>query len=597
MKAVNCKWKLLLIRSFLVTVLFAGSHGYWQGALAQQNHDQVASDQSTTAEKSAEKIEDKAEDELLIDLQSEVSPAPAQGKPKFDDSLPLIIDGEEVFRLRHRLGPYSIASRIENIQNRLRAAKRDEHYRTLVNEIKAINQRHVAEITLGNEPLVLFSDSDAKAAGLNNRLELAEREAASLKAALLKSIESHRPGSLLLAAGQTAISAVALFASLLFLNWIFPKFYGWIAVAKGKQIRSFRIQNAELVSDHTLAGILVGLLRIVRVAIVVSLLGIFIPLALSFFPETREIANQIVGWVVQPVVSVALPAILAYLPNIFVILLIAATTYYLVTFVQFIFAEVGRGTIAIANFDPEWANPTFKIIRFLVIAFAFVLIFPYLPGSGSPAFQQVSIFLGVLFSLGSSGAISHLVAGVFLTYTGAFKVGDRVKIADAIGDVVEKTLLATRIRTIKHEYITIPNALVLGSHIINYSSSSINAGLILHTTVTIGYDAPWPEVQAALISAAKATEGILAEPAPFVLQTSLDDFYVSYEINAYTAKPQIMAVIYSDLHRNIQDQFNKAGIEIMSPHYATLRDGNRTTIPDQYLPKDYSEPTFGVKVK
>jgi small-conductance mechanosensitive channel len=139
--------------------------------------------------------------------------------------------------------------------------------------------------------------------------------------------------------------------------------------------------------------------------------------------------------------------------------------------------------------------------------------------------------------------------------------------------------------------------MVLSSHIINYSSSSAHSGLVLHTTVTIGYDAPWRDVQAALIAAAKATENILDEPAPFVLQTSLDDFFVSYEINAFTNQPQIMAVTYSDLHRNIQDHFNQAGIEIMSPHYATLRDGNRTTIPENYLPKDYTEPSFAVKVK
>ena len=611
MKAVNCFCKLILLSSFLLLgllllgLLLPGclndSNLCWQQALAQQEPNQP----ENQAEQSAAK---PAEEELVVTPEQE-SEENQQNKAettnkktkvaseKVDDSMPIVVDGVEVFRIRHKVGPYSIPTRVENIENRLRKAKSDEHYSDLVANIKAINQKHVAEIMLGNEPLVIVSDQDAKAEGLSDRMVLAEREAASLKKALLLSIESHRPGNLLLAAGKTAISALALLLSLMFLNWFFPRIYGWIEIAKGKQIKSLRIQNAELISDHTFADILIGVLRVVRVATVISLLGLFIPLALSFFPETRGIANEIVGWVVEPVIGVALPAILAYLPNVLVIILIAITTYYLVAFVHFLFNEVGRGTITIANFDPEWADPTFKIIRFLVIAFAFVLIFPYLPGSGSPAFQQVSIFLGVLFSLGSSGAISHLVAGVFLTYTGAFKLGDRVKISDAVGDVVEKTLLATRIRTIKQEYITIPNAMVLSSHIINYSSSSAHSGLVLHTTVTIGYDAPWRDVQAALIAAAKATENVLDEPEPFVLQTSLDDFFVSYEINAFTNKPEIMAVTYSDLHRNIQDHFNQAGIEIMSPHYATLRDGNRTTIPEKYLPKDYTEPSFAVKVK
>lgn len=612
MKAVNCFCKLILLSSFLLLCLLwpgylNGSDRCCQQALAQQeaNHQEANQPEQNQAQQSAAR---PADEELVVtpEQESEEKQQPKTetankktkvSSDKVDDSMPVMVDGSEVFRIRHKVGPYSIPTRVENIETRLRKAKSDEHYRDLVANIKAINQKHVAEIMLGNEPLVLVSDQDAKAEGLSDRMVLAEREAASLKKALLQSIEAHRPGNLLLAAGKTAISALGLLLSLMFLNWFFPRIYGWIEIAKGKQIRSLRIQNAELISAHTFADILIGTLRVVRVATVIALLGLFIPLALSFFPETRGIANEIVGWVVEPVVYVALPAILAYLPNVLVIILIAITTYYLVVFVHFIFNEVGRGTITIANFDPEWADPTFKIIRFLVIAFAFVLIFPYLPGSGSPAFQQVSIFLGVLFSLGSSGAISHLVAGVFLTYTGAFKLGDRVKISDAVGDVVEKTLLATRIRTIKQEYITIPNAMVLSSHIINYSSSSAHSGLVLHTTVTIGYDTPWRAVQEVLIAAAKATENILDEPAPFVLQTSLDDFFVSYEINAFTNKPQIMAVTYSDLHRNIQDHFNQAGIEIMSPHYATLRDGNRTTIPENYLPNDYTEPSFAVKVK
>src|SRR5262249_28584763 len=148
------------------------------------------------------------------------------------------------------------------------------------------------------------------------------------------------------------------------------------------------------------------------------------------------------------------------------------------------------------------------------------------------------------------GAVTNVVAGVFLTYTGAFKIGDRVKIADTVGDVVGKKLLATRIRTIKQEYITIPNALVLGSHIINYSSSVGKEGLILHTAVSIGYGTPWRDVQRLLIEAALATEDVVREPPPFVLQTALDDFYVRYEINAYTDKPQLMAVTYSNLHQN-----------------------------------------------
>ncbi|HSH14200.1 MAG TPA: mechanosensitive ion channel family protein, partial [Desulfurivibrionaceae bacterium] len=249
-------------------------------------------------------------------------------------------------------------------------------------------------------------------------------------------------------------------------------------------------------------------------------------------------------------------------------------------------------SIKLPNFPADWAQPTYKIGRFLVIAFTAVVVFPYLPGSDAPAFKGVSLFIGVLFSLGSTAAVANVVAGIILTYMRAFVIGDRVKIADTIGDIIEKTLLVTRVRTIKNEDITIPNAMVLGSHIINYSSSARERGLILHTTVTIGYDVPWRQVHELLLGAARASENILAEPPPFVLQTSLDDFYVSYQLNAYTDQPNRMALTYSALHQNIQDRFNAAGVEIMSPHYAALRDGNQVTVPEENLAKSYVAPAF-----
>jgi small-conductance mechanosensitive channel len=221
-------------------------------------------------------------------------------------------------------------------------------------------------------------------------------------------------------------------------------------------------------------------------------------------------------------------------------------------------------------------------------------MFPYIPGHSSPAFQGVSIFVGVLFSLGSAGAVSNIIAGVLLTYTRAFQIGDRIKIGDTFGDVLEKSLLATRIRTIKNEDVTVPNALVLSSHVVNFSSCAATGGLILHTSVTIGYDAPWRKVHELLIAAALSTRGILKSPDPFVLQTALNDFYVTYEINAYTDEPVRMVSVYAELHQNIQDSFNEAGVEICSPHFAAVRDANRIAIPTDYVPGSYTPPAFRV---
>jgi len=226
-----------------------------------------------------------------------------------------------------------------------------------------------------------------------------------------------------------------------------------------------------------------------------------------------------------------------------------------------------------------------------------VVIFPYLPGSDSPIFKGVSVFLGFLFTFGSAGSLSNIVAGLVLTYMRLFKIGDRVMVGDVTGDVLEKSLLVTRIRTIKNEIISIPNSSIMNSHTINYSSDAPEKGLIIHTTVTIGYDVPWKDMHQALIEAAQRTELVLPEPKPFVLQTSLEDFYVSYQINAYVREANKQATIYSNLHQNIQDVCNEKGIEILSPHYRAARDGSMTTIPSSYLAKDYQAPSFNVFVK
>jgi small-conductance mechanosensitive channel len=286
--------------------------------------------------------------------------------------------------------------------------------------------------------------------------------------------------------------------------------------------------------------------------------------------------------------------ILAFRPNLFIILVVFIVIRYVVKLVKLIADGVEKGTISFPRFYPEWAKPTFNLIRILLYAFMFVILFPYLPGSSSPAFRGVSIFLGLLLSLGSTSAIANLIAGLVITYMRSFKIGDRVMIGDEVGDVIEKSLLLTRIRTIKNEEVTIPNSTIMSRHTINYSSASQDLGLILHTTVTIGYNIPWRTVHQLLVSAAKSTSGVLNQPEPFVLQTSLDNSYVSYQINAYTNQPNRMADIYSELHQNIQDKFNEAKVEILSPRYESIRDGNQATTPADYLPEGYRPPAFRI---
>jgi small-conductance mechanosensitive channel len=394
---------------------------------------------------------------------------------------------------------------------------------------------------------------------------------------------------LLLAVLVTVAAVILVRGVNVFFKAFVQRIQGW----RGTLIKPVMVKTVQVLSEERIAEIVTLVLKIVHFAVLILLAYFYITLVFSFFDFTKTWASTLIGYILAPLGKVLI-SFVTFLPSLFFIVVIVVVTRYVIKFIRLFFKELDRGTIVIPGFYPEWVMPTYKIVRFLVLVFAGIVIFPYLPGSSSPVFRGASILLGVLFSLGSTAAVANMVAGVVLTYMRPFKVGDRVKIADAIGDVIEKTLLVTRVRTIKNVDITIPNAMVLGSHIINFSSSALERGLILHTSVTIGYDAPWRKVHQLLKDAANATEYILKTPEPFILQTSLDDFYVSYELNAYTDQPNIMAKIYSELHQNIQDKFNEAGVEIMSPHYSQIRDGNRTAIPDEYLPKGYTSPAFRI---
>jgi small-conductance mechanosensitive channel len=388
----------------------------------------------------------------------------------------------------------------------------------------------------------------------------------------------------------TTTAAIVLLRTL---NSLFGMLTGKIEGWKGTAIKGIKLKTVEILSKGRIAEIVRWAFKVLKLFSYVVLGYFYITIIFGLFTFTQTWAVTLFGYILTPLWNV-LSSFVAFLPNLFFILVTAYVTRYVIKFIKLFFDEIGRGRLALPGFYSEWADPTYKIVRFLILAFAAIVIFPYLPGSSSPVFQGVSVFLGILFSLGSTSAIANVVAGVVITYMRPFKIGDRVKIADTVGDITEKTLLVTRVRTIKNVDITIPNSMVLGSHIINFSSSAKGPGLVLHTGVTIGYDAPWTTVHSLLLAAADATANLLKEPRPFVFQTSLDDFHVSYELNAYTDQPNIMAQTYSDLHQNIQDKFNEAGVEIMSPHYSAVRDGNQTTVPETYLPKSYQAPAFRI---
>jgi small-conductance mechanosensitive channel len=503
---------------------------------------------------------------------------------------PVVVGDHTLFPVRSRLFSFSPEERARAISERLDRVYRDNSI--AVDNIRVYEREGAVEIVAGELVIMTVTEQDAQAAGMS-RPELAQEYAQIIRetVAILRAEFNWR--TLALSLLWAGLATIIFFGVIFSLGKLLPVFVRKLHSWQGTRIRTIRIQKLELLTAHRITSFLVGVLKLVHVFALLALTYSYVSVVLNFFPWTRGYSRVLFEYVLRPVQIVA-TAIASYLPNLFFVLVILIVTYYAMKAVRFFFQEVERGTLEISGFYPEWAMPTYKISRLLIIAFAAVVMFPYLPGSQSPAFRGVSIFLGLLLSLGSTSAVANMVAGTVLTYTRAFQVGDRVKIGEAQGDVMERTLLVTRIRTIKNEAISIPNAIVLNSHVTNFSSSAKENGLVLHTGVTIGYDAPWRQVHQLLLEAAASTKAILKEPEPFVLQTSLDDFYVSYEINAFTDDPNRMAQTYSELHQNIQDRFFEAGVEIMSPHYGALRDGNSSAIPQEYLPPKYNAPTWRV---
>ncbi|HUX43223.1 MAG TPA: mechanosensitive ion channel family protein [Terracidiphilus sp.] len=529
---------------------------------------------------------------LLAGLPLYAGPTAAQTKPASVPQAPVMLSGKTLFAVEGALS-FTAQARADAISQKLEGLSKDVYFKPQA--ITASDANGVTNILAGDIVIMSVTDQDARDAGSTRQI-LGKEYAHRITTAMIQVRHEYSLKSLLLGL-LYAVLTTLVFVLLLRLLGVFTrevraKLESW----RGTVIPSLRIQKFEILPADRIADFAIGLINLVRLALAIIAIYACTSLVLGYFPWTRGYADALLGYVLSPL-RLALNAAFGYLPNVFYILVILVIAASILKVIRVLFTEVGKGTIAFPNFYPEWAEPTYKIVRFLVFALTIVVVFPYLPGYKSTAFQGVSIFLGVLLSLGSTSAVANVVSGIILTYMRAFKIGDRVKIADTMGDVVEKTLLVTRVRTIKNVDVTITNSMVLSSHIVNFSVSAERGGLILHTSVTIGYDAPWRTVHQLLIEAALECEDILRQPRPFVYQTALDDFYVHYEINAYTETPSHMIAIYSDLHQNIQDKFNEAGVEIMSSHYANVRDGNRATIPDQYLPKDYQTPSFSIGLR
>jgi small-conductance mechanosensitive channel len=501
--------------------------------------------------------------------------------------------GDTLFHIKARAGSFTAEARASAVQKRIKERAKRALHRS--DTLRIDSADGLLDIMYGEDLLMTITSRDAAAEGVTME-RLAKDRMSSIKGAIAG---YHQSISFVTLAKEIALALLVTGLLVFVLRMVRRGFrwtHTWLEGQKGIRVRAIRIRDYEFFTEERSLNAVLLVNKALRWLVVLVVLYLTLPLLFAIFPWTQDLAEVLIGYVTRPVGRIAL-ALWHFLPNLVTILVVVVIFHYLIKGLAFLRDEVRNEALVIPGFYPDWAAPTFQLLRVVLYAFMVVVIFPYLPGSDSPVFQGVTVFLGALFTFGSAGSLSNIIAGLVLTYMRSFQKGDRVRIGEVFGDVIERNMLVTRVRTTKNEIISIPNSTVINSHTINYTSDSAARGLIIHSTVTIGYDVPWRQVHELLINAAKATDLIEVEPTPFVLQTSLDDFYVSYEINCYTKQTTRQAFIYSQLHENIQDQFNGAGVEIMSPHYRAMRDGNRTTMASDQVPPDYEEPSFRVRFR
>jgi small-conductance mechanosensitive channel len=509
------------------------------------------------------------------------------GGPSGPVGAPIVFRGDTIGSLYGMMGAFSPAERAEALAERLRRLRADG---ASVDSVRAYGDGAPVALSVGPDVILVVTADDA--AGLGVPIEEAtDQYVEMVRGALAQGVITRTLRSLLIGAGLTILTTIILVVLLRLLSRWYPILYQRLRDVQEDRLPSLRFQRLQLLSGDQLQKLVIRIAQVSRVVVTALLVILYLPLVFSFFPLTRVLADTTLRLLMEPLRRIGV-AFVAYLPNLFNIFVILVITFYGVRSLKVFFKAIENETINVRGFYPDWAKTTFNLFRILTIAFAVILVWPYLPASDSDAFRGVAAFLGLLVTFGSAGAVSNAVGGIVMVYMRPFQVGDRVKIADTLGDVVERGLLVTRVRTPKNVETTIPNSMVVGSHIVNYSAIAKGSGVILHTSVTIGYDVPWTEVHEALKEAAVRSEGILEDPEPFVLQTALGDYAVSYELNAYTKMPKMMQLLYSRLHTNIQDTFSEAGIEILSPVYHALRDGNLSTIPGPNAPEESPATAF-----
>jgi small-conductance mechanosensitive channel len=501
---------------------------------------------------------------------------------------PVVLDGKTLFLVRGIAG-YPAERRAKEISERIRAIALDN---TIPLQALHLIETDEASI-IRTDDLWVFAvtDGDALIEGVerDKRPTLAKLYLSNVVEAIKAHRQSRSPQELLnntlYALGATVLFVVVL----LVLRWAFRLFDSRAERIMKETLKGLETASRQFLRAEHLWGALRQGLRTLLVVIILAGAYQYIEFVLGLFPWTRAFSEGMLSLFLDPL-SVMGKSFVRSIPDLVFLVLLAVVTRFLLRAFRHFFATVGQGKVSLSGFEPEWALSTYKILRFVIVAFAVVVAYPYIPGSSSAAFKGVSLFLGVIMSFGSTSLISNVLAGYSLIYRRAFRLGDRIQVDGHMGDVVEIRNMVTHIRTPKNEEVVLPNSTILNSHVVNYSALAKKQGLILHATVGIGYETPWRQVEAMLFMAAERTPGLLREPPPFVLAPSLGDFAVTYELNVYCNDPAAMFHLYSALHKNILDVFNEYGVQIMTPSYRGDTEQPKIVPRDQWFAPPAKEP-------
>jgi small-conductance mechanosensitive channel len=476
---------------------------------------------------------------------------------------PVVLDGVTLFRVRG-ISSYPAERRAAEIANRIADVAAD---RAIPAESLVVQDTPTASIVVAKgQRLFGVLDADAELEGLTRQL-VAGAYRDRVAEAITEFRRDREASTLWKDFSRAAIATLGFLLLVELDRRTLRRVRGAVTARYRSKVQDVRFSTVEIVRGDQIWNVLQHAVRILAVLVAFVAAYVYLNYVLVLFPWTRALGRSLTNILVQPLKTLA-TGFLAFIPDLVFLIILAVITRWILRLVRLYFARVAEGETEVRGFDADWAKPTERIVRFVIVAMALVIAYPYIPGSDSEAFKGIGVVVGLMFSLGSASIIGNLVAGLGIAFRRAFRVGDRVRIGDTVGEVTQVELLTTYLRSPKNEQIVIPNSLILNNEVVNYSALvRSGAGLIVHTNVGIGYETPWRQVEAMLIQAARRTPGIRAEPEPFVLQRSLGDFAVNYEINAYTNEPRRILATYSDLHRNILDVFNEYGVQIMTPAY------------------------------